>query len=497
MKRYDTLDGSLLKWKNKFHYLELDVRSLSLFRIVLGVSLLYNLIIIRWNYAVELLGKDRIVPIDIMHKLNGTNAFSVFDIIQNNNFAFIYLLLTILSAGFYTIGYKTKFFSWITLFLYWNILQATSSYCFGFDFYTFQLLFWSCFLPLDNFFSVSKKVQIVKPYFSVTFVLLFQIVCVYFFTGLAKYGISWKGGYAVHNMLMDNWATLSPSSLLIDKPYLYKPLTYATLLADILFPFLIFIPSPRSVFRYVIVVYLIGFHLCIFLMYNVGNFSITGFAAATVLLPSDFWDRFHKTDKKIISAPHNRWNYVLILFCLVSIYIITVKNLVFSTKYTAAKDWKNIKDIKSFLSKVDVTAPVKVSFFIQNWKMFAPNPPLKLGWMSLEIKKEDGFYYDLLTNQLITDVPTIYWYPSGYEGLIIKYSRNYVYPASGDKYKIFLKYWIPYVIKKKNIKYDSIKILFVDYVFFSADQSTPFVPPLKKVVIPADSITGYKPFGMY
>lgn len=482
--------------KGRFSHLELDVRSISMFRIVLGCSLLFNLIIVRWSFVTEVLGKDRIIPYSVMQKLNGSNSFSLFDYVHNNTFAYFFMVLAIVSAALYTIGFKTRIVSWITLLLYWNIMQATSSFCFGFDFYTFQLLFWSCFLPLDNFFAISKRERIVKPYFPVAFVLLFQITCVYFFTGLAKYGMSWKGGYAIHNMLMDTWSTNPVSAFLIDKPFLYRPLTYTTLCMDYLFPILLFLPSPKSFSRYLIVCFLFVFHLSIVLMYNVGNFSYSGFAVAALLIPSHFWDKLLKVDyKAIVEQPLSKWvNYVGIGFSIFAIYVITVKNLVFCTKYTAARNWESIDRVKSGLNKVDIPSPVKVSFFLQHWKMFAPNPPAKLGWLTLEVLKDDGYNYDFMTNELVTDVPTIYWNPSGYEGLIMKYARNYSYPTD-IKFKTFLKYWIPYKIQKINPKADHKKILFVDYSFFATDQSVPYQPPLKKTIIPIDSMMAYKPFG--
>lgn len=485
----------MAKLQNKWKYLELDPRSLSLFRIILGGSLLYNLIVIRWNFAVEMLGKDRLIPEKVMQQLNGSNAFSVFDLIHDNNFAYVFLSLTIISAFLFTIGFKTRLFSWLTLILYWNILQVSSSFCFGFDFYTFQLLFWSCFLPVDNFFSVTPRKEIIQPYFPVAFVLLFQIICIYFFTGLAKYGMSWKGGYAIHNMLMDSWATNPVSSLLIDKPFFYKPLNYLTLCVDYTFPLLLLLPSPKSVFRYFIVCFLILFHLSILLMYNVGNFSYSGFAVAAVLIPAHFWDRFYKIERIVMDKPLKKWlHYAMLSFCIFAIYVITIKNLVFCTKYSAVRNWKSVERIKSGLKKVDIPTPVKVSFFLQHWKMFAPNPPAKLGWLTLEMKKEDGYYYDFFTGDLVTDIPAIYWYPSGYEGLIIKYARNYPY-STDRKFKLFLKYWIPYKIKKTDPKADKSKIVFVDYVFLATDQSVPHTPPMKKLVFPIDTMTAYIPFG--
>lgn len=487
----NTVNDFLSNSKSKFGYLDLDVRSISLFRIIVGISLLYNLIVLKWSYAVEFFGKDRIVPIEVMQTLNGRISFSVFDIIQNNTFALAYILITIICAFFFTIGYKSKLFSIVTLVLYWNILQSNSSFCSGYDYYTFQLLFWACFLPVGNFFAVSKSKKISKPFFSICLALIFQITCVYFITGLSKYGDSWKGGYAVRNMLLDKWETYYFASLVVDKPYLYKPLTYITLFFEVLFPIFIFLPSPKSVFRYLAIFFLVSFHLSILLMYDVANFSISGFAAAAVLLPANFWDSFYEIKKENLLDTVRKWNhFVLILFSAFSIYIIFIKNLEYSTLYTEMQYWRSVENIKSVVKKLNVPPPVRVSYFMQNWKMFAPDPPTKLGWISFEIKKEDGFSYDLMTDQLITDVPTIYWYPSGYERYLIYRCRNYAI-TQDFKYKLFLRYWIPYKLKKINPDIDTKKVLFVDYYFLPGDQSVPHKLPLIKQTLPVDSINNF------
>lgn len=495
--RCNTIDSFFSRVKIKFQYFELDAHSISLFRVILGISLLYNLIFIKWSYAVEFLGKDRLIPDAVMHKMNGNNSFSIFDFIHDNTFAYLYLIITIISALLYTIGYKTKYFSWVTLFCMWNILQATFSYCFESDFFTFQLLFWSCFLPLDNYFAVSKNEEPVKPAFSVAVVLLFQIVCICFVNALAKYGIAWEAGYAIHNILMDFWSTHLLADFIQGRPFIYKPLTFIIYYTGFIFPLLLMVPFLKSTFRYFAFVCLMLFHLVILFTYNESNYPITGIATAVLLLPSGFWGEYPNFKIDYVAKKYKRWmRYILVFFCLFSIYIIFIKNLIFCTNYTSAKDWKSIGIVKKGLKALDIPAPVKVSFFYQNWRIFAPNPRSKLGWISFETAKEDGYYYDLLTNQLIVDIPGIYWYPSGYESILLKNARNYIYSPEGDKYKTFLNYWIPYKLQKVNTNVNYKNVMFVDYVYLVGNQSKPTLPPVLKTSVPVDSIIHYKLFGI-
>jgi hypothetical protein len=102
--------------------------------------------------------------------------------------------------------------------------------------------------------------------------------------------------------------------------------------------------------------------------------------------------------------------------------------------------------------------------------MFAPNPPVKSGWLALEVQKNDGMTYDFFNNQLITEEPQINWTPKGLEFYLIYYCRNYDNPnVNNVKYKLFLKYWIKYILKKHNYPpKDLEKLIFTDYIYITA-----------------------------
>ena len=205
--------------------LKIPTASLSLFRIILAISVFYNLFFVKLPYATQFYGQNPIIPLSVFQNMNGVNSFSIFDFVRNDNFAYFFIVLGIMGSIAMGLGLFRFYSTIFTTFIYWNILQASSTYIFGFDFFTFQMLFWACFLPLDNHFTVHKIQNKAVGHWLFGFVLLVQISWVYFSSAVCKYGESWSGGYAVHNMLMDFWATKPLAAYIVNQPILYTPLT--------------------------------------------------------------------------------------------------------------------------------------------------------------------------------------------------------------------------------------------------------------------------------
>ncbi|MFN8276287.1 MAG: HTTM domain-containing protein [Chitinophagales bacterium] len=457
---------------------QLDLRSLALFRILIGASLLYNLVFVRWPYAVQMYGAHTIFPHEVLERLNGANSFSVFSIIHNDVFAHAFIAVGIVAALAIIVGVFTRWASIAGLFVFWNLCQATAFYTFGFDFYTFQLLFWSVFLPLDRYWALRPDAGRGAAPVVVNATLLVQIAWVYFSTGLAKYGGSWMDGKALTMMLMDRWATKPPANWLLPHDEICAFLTYTTLVFEIGFPLAVFDFTRKKVFRYAGVVFLIGFHLAIFAMYDVANFSLTGLAVAAVLIPESFWNTLHVQKPEVLALQQLSVNKMRALkgFVYFALFIICEKNFEFLSKHSALGDssHKSIDD--------GLPSPVHISFFVQNWKMFAPNPPNLIGWWTLE-GPVNGKQMDLMADKPVTNDTFPLWRPTGMEYYLAQYSRNFPYDGKGDKFRIFLKYWIGYQRKKKNLQ-GPISLAYYNYM---VTRNTLAHPRYEKTLIP-DSV---------
>lgn len=437
----------------RFEHLDFDERSIALFRIFLGISILYSLIIIKFPYTVEFWGKDRLIPTELMHEMNGKAAFSIFDYIQNNCFAYCWITSTIILALLYTFGIYTRITSILLLFFFFNLLQAYSKYNNGFDKYTFHMLFWSCFLPLNNYFSIQKNINRKKANQLISFILIVQICFIYFSTGIVKYGEAWKQGYAVKILASDMWYSGKIAPFFANNEFLYTILTYATLFFEITFPIFILINYKDNILRYIGIIFLIGFHISIFFINDVGNFSITGIAVAFLLLPSSFWKSLNislYTSKEHIYTKQIQTTFIFATIFI--LYVIIQKNLLFiSNTYHLSYIERENNTINKILRKIDIPIFVKNSFQFQYWKMFAPNPSAKCGWLSIEYKADDGFYYDLFTNNIIS--PTehkLSFIPKGQERFLLANAR--VFKLQDVYYsRVFLKYWFLKQLEKRNI----------------------------------------------
>ncbi|MFN8237716.1 MAG: HTTM domain-containing protein [Chitinophagales bacterium] len=462
---------------HKLGYLRLDGRSVSLFRILLGVSILYNLLFIKLPYTSQFWGEHTIIPVSVMQLMNGKDAFSIFDYVRNDFFAYGWMAVSILLAILFTIGFYTQLVSFLLLFFYFNILQAFSRYNPGFDKYTFQLLTWSCFLPLGNFFTISKTDIRKQIPLSVSVILIVQLCWIYFCTGLAKYGDSWLNGYAVKIMASDAWNASSLAAFFSDNSWVYKPLTYLTLFLEVAFPFLILIPSHKDILKYIAVVFLMIFHGSIFLLTDVGNFSITGIAAAAVLLPASFWDRVGYKRSVSYFIPKYSKIKIAILTVLTAfvVYVISEKNILFLTKNSAWRNSASANITSAILQKTDIPVFIENSFLFQNWKMFAPNPIMDAGWISIEYKGEDGLLYDLFTDEIVpVSRYKINFQPKGMEMHLLSYARAM---HNSDKWytRVFVKYWYFYQLDIRKIprnKYDNYFLAEYRYVIQPAEKSS-------------------------
>ena len=425
-----------------------DARSLGLFRIFLGFSFLYSLIVVKWPSIPDFWGSHPIIPTDIMsHLCAGGSGISIFSYIHSDGFAYFFFGLAILSSISLILGYYSSIAAWLCLFFHWNIVQAYAAFAFGFDLFLFQLLFWSCFLPLDSEFAIRRATKpILWTWFAL--LLLLQITWIYFSTGMSKYGNSWMEGYAVRNMLMDYWGATNFGKSIGNNELFYRSTTYISLTVERFFPLLVFLKPSSKWLRLILVLFLFLFHLSIAVTYDVANFSITGLAVAAFFIPGPWWDKLKiKLNNSMdvrMNWPFQGWkNYALRGFVIVAAFIICQKNIFFLLKHSSLRTNLKFQSKIEGLLKLDIPSPLPVSFFWQYWKMFSPNPPANGGWIALEELRDDGSIVEFFSKKLVEEKAKMLWKPNGLDFYLFYYARSVdINDPKELKFKLFLKYWL-------------------------------------------------------
>ncbi len=269
----------------------LDSRSLALFRVGLGLTLLTDYLFTRWPYA------------DLFYFRNGLNsprlhASSLAFIYSADWFQLLLMLSAVLCFCLLIVGYKTKYTAFTAWALVVSMHVKNDMIVNAGDVLGCLLLFWSLPLPSNKHFSFDSAVKKPKPsqhfsLFSIYFIG--QILLVYWITFLFKNHPVWKNGDAVYYALMlDSFRTYW-GDILLQYPYLMKFLTFMTyrfIEGAVPLLLLCFGFAPRA--RVFLIFIMAAFHLSLSVFLHLGMFSYFCILMWLALLPSEFWDHLKK-----------------------------------------------------------------------------------------------------------------------------------------------------------------------------------------------------------
>jgi hypothetical protein len=370
----------------------LDLRSLAVFRIGLGMLLLADLAFragdLQAHYTdLGVLPRSAIsAPFaSSVHLLNGSVWF------QAGLFVLAALFALALLVGFFT-----RLATFASCFLLISLHARNPVVLEGGDVLLRVLLFWSIFLPLGAVFSVDRlrsRVPRSNPRLvsMAAAALILQVCFVYWFAALLKTDASWRtDGTAIYYTLsIDQFSTRLGRSLLA-YPELLRLLTFATLWLEALGPVLLFVPFGRGLPRLLVVAAFLIFHLLgLNLTLELGHFPYICAVAWLALLPSRFWD---KLTSRMSLFPSNiqqlsfpvrtpAWMNALAAFFLVYVFLWNVRTVDFQRFHAILPqrlDW------------------IGEGFGLsQMWSLFAPTPMKDAGWYVIVGDLENGRQVDL------------------------------------------------------------------------------------------------------
>lgn len=273
-----------------------DLRSLAVLRIVLALTVLFDLISRATNLRVHY-SDAGILPRRVL--IDQIDRWQVSLALMNDTTFFQAVLfgVAVLASLAMLVGYRTRLMVIVVWVLMLSIQVRNPFVNSSADDLLRLLLFWSMFLPLGAYWSVdclrtTRLQPSPKRILSLATAGLFlQIAFVYWFTVYLKTGPEWRvDGSALYYSLSigEMAARLGPH--LLQFPELLKALTFGTLGIEVGATLLLFCPVFTGPVRTAAVVAIMSLHAGIWLTMSIGFFQWLSAACMVCFLPSWFWD---------------------------------------------------------------------------------------------------------------------------------------------------------------------------------------------------------------
>ncbi|MEM8907493.1 MAG: hypothetical protein AAGD05_06575 [Bacteroidota bacterium] len=402
----------------------LDIRSVALFRIIVGFNIIYNILQYRLFNVVPFYTDEGIVPFSVIEQGYGA-PFSLLHYLPSATLISLYFIICLLLAALYLLGIKSRIVGPILFILFASIINGNPVISHGVEFLIEVSLFWGFFLPLDACFSVWPKSQKVKPLIVkglATYGILLQIALIYLTSFLTKTGDLWQSGQTIFSITDDRTHAVGFAELLSSYPGFCAFLTYTALYLELFLAILIFFPLFNRYCRLIAAIGIVLLHTGLALVLFVGPFHLITLAFAVVLLPSFVWEKVNiapknfplpiwkappapkvKGKKVVKEPPLPIWGYLWKGLVIVMMIWIVQKNF---QKWKQESYLSQILNNMGPIGKLADLNPKQASPFTgllqQPWWLFAPNPHKDMGTIVLLARTEQNETLDLLGDRILT-----------------------------------------------------------------------------------------------
>ncbi len=402
-------------WKKITEIFSLDLRALSIYRILISLTVIIDLI----DRAKDL--KAHYTDYGVMPRSALTEYFPYnlglyihFYTGTTLGISLIFLF-TGLVAFLLMIGFYTKLNSILLWYLIVSLHFRNMIVCFGGDLLLHSMLLWSIFLPLGKYYSIEslydkEKNSTVKSVCSLGSVLfIIQIFLVYFITTEFRMSPEWRTDYSAIYYALSYDLYLRPiGKWFLDSKNLelMKYMTFSVYWLERIGIFFIFSPIFTSGLRVITLILIVLMHIGINLCMNVGYFGLVSCVILVPLIPTKYMDIIDPFKGKYnISF---KFNFPKNLITLISkgpsllswIKIPSdIKNilLIFTLSFMVIQNCQSVYPEK-FKTDKDVSSIAKVLFLEQRWAMFIINTLKYNWWFVIPGKLEDGSEVNIFRN---------------------------------------------------------------------------------------------------
>jgi hypothetical protein len=345
----------------------LDVRSVGLFRITLGLAIIADLFFNKLFNLKTFYTEEGLFPNSILDLISQTCECSLLFYINSHTGVLLFFFGLLVLAALYTIGFKPK---WIGVLLYvglFSLHERNAPFLMGGDAILRLTLFWSLFLPLSIKFTPfgnNKNTGGIEVRGWGVWAILLQFAVIYLFNGMAKTGATWWNGEAIGYALMLPFAQAPFSELLLQNKLGYQLATYFVLLLEFLVPLSLFFPRHNKRYRLLAAFLIFSFHWGGLLFFYIGNFYLATLPFVILLIPDFIWDKITALSdqkKNVFYSPVARWGRYTVVTCLCIVLLINIESLF--NKQTP-------------ISNKVASKTCNIGGLKQRWRMFAPDPPI-------------------------------------------------------------------------------------------------------------------------
>lgn len=393
-----------------------DLRTLALFRIMLGLYLIVDLAlrardltahytdfgIMPRDVALDFLSRSSLS----LHLANGSTAFQAGLFVLAGVFAVMLL-----------VGWRTRLATVVSWLLLLSLQNRNTMVLSGEDNLALLLLFWAMFLPLGARFSLDAvrangRSRAPNAFCTVaSAALLIQGMSMYFFSALLKSDPIWMpNGTAVHYALnLDYFAT--PFALWFRQfEGLMQGLTYYVWVLELVGPILIFSPLLHRPLRALLMVAFITMHLGFWLCLEIGLFPLISIIMNLTFMPGWMWDGLERRVRSRFPdlaawAPRRSLRWVL--GPLRSVRVTPSRlNQTLAAIALAFVTVQNLSTLPALSLRLsDEFRAVRQLFGLyQHWTMFAPYPEMTSPWPVITGMLVDGTIVDVYNRR--TGAPT-------------------------------------------------------------------------------------------
>ena len=278
----------------------IDLRSLALYRVVLGSLVIFDLVLRSFCFA-EHYTDAGMVPREAMKSGFLKSWFFSINLISGDYWVQLLLFLITGFCGLaLLVGYRTRLFTFLTWLFVVSIQIRNPVILTGGDTLFRLLLFWGMFLPLGARFSVdeafsSNSRPLPKSIMSfASAALMLQVCFVYVFSAIFKSKkVWWDDATALYYTLNIDFFGTGVGRFLLE----YVPLeglammSRATYIIELVVPFFAFISLRPELMRIALVAFFWLLHLSFALVLKIGIFPFVCVCGWIVFLPGLFWDK--------------------------------------------------------------------------------------------------------------------------------------------------------------------------------------------------------------